>query len=153
MTIVRPITHSDLDALRTVAHETGLFPPDMVVDFTADTLSSTEGAPLWLVAEYQSAVCGLCYAAPEMLTESVWNMLALGVRPANQRDGLGGALVAQLEADLRDAGARMLIVDTSSTDDFLGARNFYAGNGYHEEARIRDYWDVGDDKVTFRKVL
>lgn len=32
-------------------------------------------------------------------------------------------------------------------------RKFYQQLGYEKEAVIRDFWDTGDDKVTFRKVL
>ena len=46
-----------------------------------------------------------------------------------------------------------MIVDTSGTDDFAMTRKFYSQNGYEEEARIRDFWADGDDKVIFRKAL
>lgn len=80
-------------------------------------------------------------------------MLALAVLPAHQGDGVGGALVKRLEDDLRSQGVRVLIADTSGTEAFALTRRFYAKNGYSEEARIRDFWDVGDDKVVFWKAL
>ena len=46
-----------------------------------------------------------------------------------------------------------MIVDTSGTEAFAETRAFYRKNGYTEEARIRDYWADGDDKITFRKPL
>lgn len=57
------------------------------------------------------------------------------------------------EAHLQSLGQRLLIVDTSGTDDFALTRQFYATSGYEEEARIRDFWGEGDDKVIFRKSL
>jgi len=80
-------------------------------------------------------------------------MLALAVHPHVQGKGYGAALVRAAEAHLREAGHRILIVDTSGTDDFAQTRAFYAHLGYAEEARIRDFWADGDDKVTFRKAL
>lgn len=50
-------------------------------------------------------------------------------------------------------GVRILLADTSGTEDFAATRGFYAAKGYTEEARIRDFWAAGDDKVTFRKAL
>ena len=50
-------------------------------------------------------------------------------------------------------GARLIVVDTSGIEDFAGTRAFYARSGYDEEARIRDFWATGDDKVIFRKAL
>ena len=96
---------------------------------------------------------GFCYTEPEELAEGTWNMLALAVRPDLQGKRLGSALVAAAEQHLRGRKQRILIVDTSGTDGFEMTRKFYAQNGYEEEARIRDFWAPGDDKVTFRKAL
>ena len=54
---------------------------------------------------------------------------------------------------LQAKGARILIADTSGTEAFAPPRAFYAANGYAEEARIRDFWATGDDKVVFWKAL
>jgi GNAT superfamily N-acetyltransferase len=80
-------------------------------------------------------------------------MLALAVRPDLQSKGLGAALAKAAEQLLKGKGQRILIVDTSGTDGFALTRKFYAQNGYDEEARIRDFWADGDDKVIFRKAL
>ena len=53
-------------------------------------------------------------------------------------------------------GSEMCIrdrVETSGTNEFTRTRNFYQLLGYENEARIRDYYDAGDDKVVFRKSL
>ena len=77
----------------------------------------------------------------------------MAVLPASQGRGNGAELVGRLEESLRARGQRVLIVDTSSSDEFAATRRFYKANGYTEEARIRDYWDAGDDKIVFWKSL
>ncbi len=65
-------------------------------------------------------------------------------------------LVEHVQAQLRDLGdevARTLIVDTSSTGDYEQAHAFYGRRGFVEEARLRDFYGPGDDKVTFWKRL
>jgi len=54
---------------------------------------------------------------------------------------------------LKKQGVRVLLVETSGTDDFVRTRSFYEQIGYETEARIRDYYDAGDDKIVFRKAL
>ena len=54
---------------------------------------------------------------------------------------------------LQASGNRVLIVDTSGTESFSGTRRFYNRCGYTEEARIRDFWGPGDDKIVFWKAL
>jgi energy-coupling factor transporter ATP-binding protein EcfA2 len=47
----------------------------------------------------------------------------------------------------------LLLADTSGTAAFSRTRAFYREIGYLEEARIRDFWADGDDKVVFSKRL
>ncbi len=149
----RPAQASDIPALTRIVEEIGLFPPEMLPDMIAPFLEDAAGGDLWLVAEADGQPAGLCYAAHEQMTEGTWNMRALGVVPGHQRSGIGAALTAAVETALRDQGQRILIVDTSGTDDFAPARAFYARQSYREAARLPDFWAKGDDKVTFWKDL
>ncbi len=47
----------------------------------------------------------------------------------------------------------MLIVETSSLDRFERTRRFYRDRGFVEEARIREFYGPGDDKIVFWKLL
>lgn len=58
-----------------------------------------------------------------------------------------------LERSLADAGERILLVETSSLPEFERARRFYRMLNYTEEARIREFYDDGDDKIVFYKRL
>ena len=150
--VITPTISDDIPALKAVVNETELFPGDMLPDMLSPFLGRGAEA-VWLTAHLGGTPVGLCYAVPEELTNGTWNMLALAVLPAHQGDGVGGALVKRLEDDLRSQSVRVLIADTSGTEAFSLTRRFYAKNGYDEEARIRDFWDAGDDKVVFWKAL
>jgi ribosomal protein S18 acetylase RimI-like enzyme len=150
---IRPTQSADLPALKVVLDETGLFPSDMLSDMIGGFLSKEESEDLWLTVEVGQKAVGFCYAVPEKLTDGTWNMLAIAVLPSQQGSGLGGAITQKLEDMLRERGSRILIADTSGTEQFARTRKFYTKFGYSEEARIRDFWATGDDKVTFRKAL
>ena len=47
----------------------------------------------------------------------------------------------------------MLLLETSGLPEFARTRAFYRTNGYDEEARIREFYAAGEDKVVFRKAL
>ena len=151
---IRPTKHEDIPALKLVLDGTELFPSEMLPDMLGKFLSHQDSEDVWLTFEDERGTAvGFCYAAQEQLTEGTWNMLAIAVLPERQGSGVGGAITRKLEDVLRDKGQRVLIADTSGTDDFAMTREFYRKNGYEEEARIRDFWDAGDDKVVFRKAL
>jgi ribosomal protein S18 acetylase RimI-like enzyme len=148
---VRPTRRQDIPALQSVLNETGLFPADMLPGLVSNFLTSEDSADLWMSCEVNGTAMGFCYAVPEQLADGTWNMLAIAVHPESQGGGLGAALVRSLETALRARGQRILLADTSGTDEFSLTRSFYRKNGYVEEARIRDFWAPGDDKVVFWK--
>ncbi len=150
---IRPTTSDDLPALQVVLKGTELFPPELLPDMISGFLSEGASEDRWLTCELDSHPIGFCYAVPEPLTEGTWNMLAIAVLPEKQGSGAGTALVDRLESDLRTQGQRLLIVDTSGADGFAETREFYRKNDYIEEARIRDFWAKGDDKIVFWKAL
>lgn len=150
---IRPMKAADLVALKTVVDDTELFPSEMLPDMAAGYFAGEEVQDIWLTCEREGQPIGLCYTVPEQLADGAWNMLAICVSPALQGSGAGGAMTAHLETMLREKGARLLLADTSGTDTFAATRKFYAAKGYTEEARIRDFWEAGDDKVTFTKAL
>lgn len=150
---IRPSVSNDIPSLQQVADSTGLFPSDLLPDMINGFLSEGDENSLWLTSEVDSRITGFCYAIEETFTDGTWNMLALAVLPDRQGNGIGRAIVATLEKLLRDKNSRVLIVDTSGTESFAGTRSFYQRCGYTEEARIRDFWGPGDDKIVFWKAL
>lgn len=125
----------------------------MLPDLLSGFLSEKDSKEVWLSCETDGRAIGFCYAAPEALADGTWNMLAIAVLPGLQSKGAGAAIVAALEAHLGGLGHRVLIADTSGTPEYEQTRAFYRKNGYSEEARIRDFWAAGDDKVVFWKAL
>lgn len=150
---IKQTIKDDLPALCAILDATELFPREMLPDMIADYLAGDPPDAVWLTAREGETVAGFCYTVPEEMAEGAWNMLAIAVDPSRQGAGIGGALTHALETEQRTRGARILIADTSGDAGFAATRGFYVAKGYDEEARIRDFWGAGDDKVTYWKSL
>lgn len=150
--LVRPVVAEDCAAIAEIADAT-LFPSDMLAPMIAPYLTDPESRHLWSVATIHNRVVGFTYCEPERMTEGTWNLLAIAITPDLQGRGGGASLVASLEAELGGRGARILIVETSGLDAYARTRAFYAGLGYELEARIRDFYAAGEDKIVFRKAI
>jgi len=150
---IRKTQADDIPALQAVLDATELFPSEMLPEMIAPFLQGLGTPEVWLTSHGQEGAQGFCYAVPEQLAEGTWNMLAIAVAPDQQGQGHGKALVAALEALLRKQGARILIADTSGIKAFANTRAFYEHADYTAEARIRDFWGPGDDKVIYWKAL
>lgn len=144
---IRPAEARDVGAIGRLATSTDLFPGEMLDDMIAGYLSKAT-SDIWFVA-VDGDVLGFGYCEPERMADGAWNLLAIGVAPDRQGQGVGAAMLRHLEAALQKAGARILIVETLGTAEFQSARDFYLKNGFDEEARIRDFYEDGGDKIVF----
>jgi ribosomal protein S18 acetylase RimI-like enzyme len=136
-----------------------MFAPDEMAGFDemlAGYLDGTLPDHHWVVAESGNAVVGGGYHAPEPFGDRVWNLYFLAVHPEAHGRGVGGRIVTHVVERLRAAGegvARVLLVETSSTPQYDGARAFYLAHGFVEEARIREFYGPGDDKIVFWRAV
>lgn len=152
--MIRHATPADTSALLALCEESGLFGPNEM-EFLGAMLAEHFGGNSdqnWLVDEDDTLVSVALYA-PERMTEGTWNLLLIAVRPDRQGQGRGSALLRHIEHALATRGERVLLVETSGLPNFERARAFYRQGRYDEEARIRDYYKAGDDKIIFRKAL
>lgn len=149
---IRPVRAADLPALKAVIEANDLFPPDMLDDMAAGYLAGDGAEGIWLTLD-GDAPPAVVWCTPEEMTQGTWNLLLIAIHPARHGQGLGTALVGHVEAELAARGGRLLIIETSGLAAFARTRAFYRRLGYEEEARIRDFYRAGEDKIVFRKAL
>lgn len=155
---VRAATPADTEPIKQLALDNHMFEPHEMGDFDEMLTGFFDGTldgHHWIVAtDDPDAVVAAAYYAPEPFADRMWNLYFIATAPDQHGTGAGTALIRHVEDALVALGkssARTLIVDTSSIDDYEQARHFYGRRGYVEEARIRDFYGPGDDKVTFWK--
>ena len=106
-----------------------------------------------LVAEVDSSVAGyICYG-PTPITTGTWDVYWMAVSRQFQRHGVGRALLAATEAEIKNTQGRLIIIETSSKPDYEKAQRFYSSQGYELISRIADFYEPGDDKLTYLKRL
>jgi ribosomal protein S18 acetylase RimI-like enzyme len=104
-----------------------------------------------LVADRNSALVGYVCYGPTPMTEGTYDLYWIASDPSVRGQGVGASLISGMEADLRRQSARIIRVETSATEAYGPTRGFYASMKYTEEARIRDFYKVGDDLIILSK--
>ncbi|HEY9767380.1 MAG TPA: GNAT family N-acetyltransferase [Coleofasciculaceae cyanobacterium] len=153
--MIRSTTPDDTTALIAIAEATGLFEPsqlDEIKQMLAEYFSNSDRQNLWFTDDDNEPV-GIAYCETERMTHQTWNLQLIAVRPDRQRQGRGALLLRYVEQALTEKGGRILLAETSGVPGFESTRQFYRKCGYEEEARIRDFYEAGDDKIVYRKVL
>ncbi len=154
---VRPALPTDQTSMITAIAASGLFLPGELDGIEEMLTSYFAGDPVadqyWITAADGKKSVGAAYYAPERMTDGTWNTYLIAVHADYQGQGHGTALMRYIERALASRGERVLLVETSGVPGFERTRAFYRKIGYDEEARIRDFYKAGDDKVIFRKAL
>jgi len=152
--MIRPITTADIPDILAIAKANQFEPEELaVVNSTLEEHFSRDSFDIWLLAAVDGKKIGVIYCTSEVMTNGTWNILMLLVHPDHHRQGYGSQLVKSLEQRLAEQQARLIIVETSSLEDFEQTRCFYKKIGYAQAAVIRDFYDAGNDKLIFSKSL
>lgn len=151
-TNIRPIGRQDLPKLKHIADATELFPSDMMDDMVSGYFDGSK-PDIWFTCVLDGEAISFGFCEPERMTKGTWNLLAIGVQPDHQGKGVGAAMMSYLENRLAVQGERILLVETMGIPELEQTRAFYRKNGYIEEARIREFYEAGADKVVFWKHL
>jgi ribosomal protein S18 acetylase RimI-like enzyme len=147
----------DPETVRRIVEETGFFRPEEVaiaVELVEERLAKGAASGyLFVFAERGGEAIGYACFGPVPLTVASWDLYWIAVRPAGQGQGVGRALLAACEEDVRRAGGRRIYVDTSTRPQYLPTRAFYRRTGYDLAAELADFYAPGDGKAIFCKAL
>lgn len=151
-----PPRASDRERVPALVEATGLFRPEE----TAVAVEVFEGAVEHPGVDYH----GVCAYESDVLvgfalfgltpcTVATWDLYWIVVDPGAQRLGIGRRLMAAAEDTIRVHQGQLIVVETSSRDDYRPTRAFYESLSYDRVARIPNYYAPGDDLVVFVKPL
>jgi N-acetylglutamate synthase-like GNAT family acetyltransferase len=67
--------------------------------------------------------------------------------------GIGRIILKKTEEAVNLLGGKTVYVETSSKEQYISTRVFYEKNDYILKARFEDFYDIGDDKCVYIKVV
>ncbi len=155
--MIRPSLSDEVDTFVAIARATGMFAPaevdslrEVYDDFFDD---NCEDGDQCLTLFEDGKITGFAYFGPDNIAVGSWELWWIVVDKSLQGTGRGGLLLREAEKLALEAHGRLMFIDTSSLPRYEPTRRFYLKHGYEQEAMLREYYNVGDDKVIFRKVL
>lgn len=98
-------------------------------------------------------VKGYICIGPTPMTYGTYDLYWIAVDPEVHGKGIGKELVKFAENLIKEQKGRLIVVETSSRDDYEPTRNFYLRTQYQEISRIKDYYKINDDLVVYGKYL
>jgi len=154
---LRSLVADDRSRIESITRATGVFRDEEVaVALEVFDASSRPGQTDYqtLGAEVDGRLAGWICWGETPCTVGTWDLYWMAVDPAVQGSGVGTALTAAMETELRHGGrARLVVIDTSGRPDYAPTRAFYQARGYTIAGVVPDFYAPGDDQVIFAKGL
>jgi GNAT superfamily N-acetyltransferase len=148
---------TDRERVRSIVEATGFFTPAEVavaVELVDERLAKGDASGYFFVfIERGGRTIGYASYGPIAVTAASFDLYWIAVEPSEQGHGFGRLLLAESERLSALAGGRRMYIETSSRERYAATRSFYERCGYRAEAVLKDFYDVGDDCVTYAREL
>jgi D-alanine-D-alanine ligase len=159
---------SDAAAVREIVSSTGFFHDfevEVAVELVKERLDRGLASEYYFVFADDPAGGTIGYACfgPVACTSGSFDLYWIAIHESVRGRGLGLRIMEEAERRMkaglpapngeRLAPARRVYIETSSKPQYEPTRGFYARCGYAEEARFKDFYAPGDDKVVYVRSL
>jgi ribosomal protein S18 acetylase RimI-like enzyme len=149
---------SDGPAIHRLTASAGVFRPDEVTCVrelwdSYRRLGSESGYSFVVFRDQAGSVLGYACYGHHPLTQGTFDLYWIVVDPRERGRGIARSLLEHVEAQVLGDGGRLLVVETSSTPDYVPAQRLYQAGGYGREAVVCDFYGPGDDLLLYTKPL
>lgn len=151
------IEPSDIEAIAGLVESSGFFSDEEIeiaIQLAEEKIDQKDASSYrFLFAEDGERVLGYtCYGlvpATAYSYDVYWIVVSDDVRG----QGLGKLLMAETEKLIRLSGGRNIYAETSSREQYKPTQKFYEACGFHQEAFLQNFYNEGDSKIIYAKVL
>jgi ribosomal protein S18 acetylase RimI-like enzyme len=150
------IQKDDIENVRRICESTGFFredETDVAIELVEEAFKDGQekSGYYFIFSMIESETCGFVCFGPTPCTIGTFDLYWIVVDDRFRGKGIGLQLLKQTEKKLQELEGRKLYIETSSTEKYVPTRNFYTRAGYTEEARLKDFYLTGDDKVIYSR--
>jgi GNAT superfamily N-acetyltransferase len=154
--LLRHLTAADRGRIEEITRATGVFRDDEIavaLEVFDEAVRAAPGSTYSvLAAELEGRVAGWICWGPTPCTLGTYDLYWMAVDPEQQGNGIGSALLAEMEQRLAGT-ARLIMIETAGRREYAPTRAFYQTRGYAATATIADFYAPGDDLIVFVKAL
>jgi ribosomal protein S18 acetylase RimI-like enzyme len=151
---LRHLTADDRTRIEEITRLVGVFREDellVALEVFDEAVRGAAGNTYSLLgAQVDGDVAGWICWGPTPCTLGTYDLYWMAVAPEAQGNGIGKALLEEMERRLAGV-ARLIVIETAGRPDYAPTRAFYQARGYSPVSRIPDFYAPGDDQVVFVK--
>lgn len=146
----------DVNVIRDILSSTGFFEAapdeiDVAVELAKTALTdgnSPENYDFVFLDDGDETVGYACFSRVPC-SISTYEIYWLAVHNDRRGQGLGKKLICEVIRMVREFGATKLVLQTAGREQYLPTQKFYQACGFKEEARLKNYYAIGDDCLIY----
>ncbi|OGR14537.1 MAG: GNAT family N-acetyltransferase [Desulfobacterales bacterium RIFOXYA12_FULL_46_15] len=148
----------DVKQIMDLVEATGFFRPDEIEIAGELVQEHLENGPeesgyYFVIASKNGRVAGYGCYGPIPCTLTSYDIYWIAVSPDFQGKGLGKIILTEMERLIFEAGGKRAYVETSTQIRYASTRNFYERCGYRCDAILDDFYEPGDGKAIYSKMM
>jgi ribosomal protein S18 acetylase RimI-like enzyme len=153
---LRHLTAADRGRIEEITRAVGVFREDelsVALEVFDEAVRDAAGNTYSMLgADVDGHLAGWICWGPTPCTLGTYDLYWMAVAPESQGNGIGKALLEEMERRLAGV-ARVIVIETASRPDYAATRAFYQARGFTLAARVPDFYAPGDDQVVFVKAV
>ncbi|MBK7132288.1 MAG: GNAT family N-acetyltransferase [Bacteroidales bacterium] len=146
---------SDIQSVREIIESTKFFydhEVEIAVDLVKERLELGESTGYFFVfAEADGVTVAYSCFGPILMSDTSFDLYWICTNNAYRGKGIGKKLMEQTEIHAREMGCKILIAETSGLPHYEPTRAFYIKTNFDLEAKLKDFYKMGDDKLFYTK--
>lgn len=145
----------DIKSIRDIVTSTGFFYDheiEIAVELITERLNLGEVTEYYFVfAEADGVTVAYSCFGPITMSKTCFDLYWIATHIDYRGKGIGKKLLEETYKDARKMGCKILIAETSGLPHYAPTRAFYDSAKFELEARLKDFYDEGDDKLFYTK--
>jgi len=125
---------------------------EVAVELVTERLSHGESTGYYFVfAELEGVTAAYSCFGPIAMSKTSFDLYWIATHNDFRGKGIGKKVLEETCLEARKMGCKILIAETSGLEHYTPTRAFYDSNKFVLEARLKNFYDEGDDKLIYTK--
>jgi GNAT superfamily N-acetyltransferase len=127
---------------------------EIAVELVTERLSQGESTGYYFVfAEVDGITVAYSCFGPITMSKTSFDLYWIVTHNDYRGKGIGKKLLEETCKEAKNMGCSIIIAETSGLPHYSPTRAFYDNNKFLLEARLKDFYAMGDDKLLYTKRL
>jgi GNAT superfamily N-acetyltransferase len=146
---------ADINRVKEIVESTKFFYDheiEIAVELVTERLLNGESSGYFFVfAELDGVTVAYSCYGPISMSMTSFDLYWIATHNDYRGKGIGKQLLEETCKQARKMGCSIIIAETSGLEHYAPTRAFYISNKFELEARLKDFYAMGDDKLFYTK--